>query len=133
MSNTETVGEIYAAFGRGDVPFILDQLADGVSWDERLPDYGVPYLEPGSGRDHVAQFFQRVGTGLKFSKFEVEDVVGSGDKVVVLVAAEGTHIATGKSFVDYEAHIWTFGADGKVTAFVHLVDRKAHAEAAIPG
>ena len=32
--------------------------------------------------------------------------------------------------MDYEAYIWTFGPAGKVTTFVHLVDRKAHAEAA---
>jgi uncharacterized protein len=130
MSNSETVREIYEAFGRGDVSFILDQLADDVSWDERLPDHGVIYLQAGRGRDHVATFFERVGAGLKFSKFDVEDIIGAEDKVVGLIAAEGTNIATGKTFVDYEAHIWTFGPDGKVTAFVHLVDRKAHADAA---
>jgi ketosteroid isomerase-like protein len=117
---------------RGDVPFILDQLAPDVSWDERLPDHGVPYLEPGRGQEHVARFFERVGTGLKFSTFDVEDIVGTGDKVVALVATEGTQIGTGKSFRDYEGHVWTFGPDGKVTAFVHLVDRRAHAEATTP-
>ena len=33
MSNIETVKSIYEAFGRGDVPAILDKLADDVDWD----------------------------------------------------------------------------------------------------
>jgi hypothetical protein len=133
MGSADTVGEIYAAFGRGDIPFIIDQLADDVSWDERLPAHGVPYLEPGSGRDHVATFFHGVATGLKFSKFDVEDIIGSDDKIAVLIGSEGTNLMTGKTFVDYEAHVWTFGPDGTVTTFVHLVDRKAHADAAFAG
>jgi hypothetical protein len=31
-ANATTVADIYAAFGRGDVPAILDTLADGVAW-----------------------------------------------------------------------------------------------------
>lgn len=33
MAPIETVQQIYAAFGRGDVPFILSQLADDVEWE----------------------------------------------------------------------------------------------------
>ena len=33
-SRAATVAEIYAAFGRGDVPAILDQLADDVAWED---------------------------------------------------------------------------------------------------
>ena len=37
MSNLQTVQDIYAAFGRGDIPAILDELADDVRWDH-LPE-----------------------------------------------------------------------------------------------
>ena len=40
--NVGTVGDIYAAFGRGDVPWILEHLADDVSWDEDVRDAGLP-------------------------------------------------------------------------------------------
>jgi ketosteroid isomerase-like protein len=33
MGNLETVQKVYEAFGRGDVPAILDELADDVRWD----------------------------------------------------------------------------------------------------
>jgi uncharacterized protein len=63
MSNIETVQEMYAAFGRGDVPAILEHLADDVRWDH-WPDgsgaqrRGVPWLAARTGRDEVAGFFE---------------------------------------------------------------------------
>ena len=33
MSNLATVQSIYEAFGKGDVPSILDTLADDVEWE----------------------------------------------------------------------------------------------------
>jgi ketosteroid isomerase-like protein len=50
MGNLEVVQEIYEAFGRGDVPAILDHLADDVGWDLDAPGYGVPIFEPGTCR-----------------------------------------------------------------------------------
>jgi ketosteroid isomerase-like protein len=39
MSNLDSVKAIYDSFGRGDIPAILDQLADDVQWDQDAPDY----------------------------------------------------------------------------------------------
>src|SRR3954453_11509262 len=66
MSNLQTVQDIYAAFGRGDIPAILDKLADGAQLDP-LPDGGgaqrhdVPWLRERTGRDEVAGFFEALG------------------------------------------------------------------------
>ena len=66
MSNQQTVQDIYAAFGRGDIPAILERLADDVRWDH-LPDgggaerHGVPWLVARTGRDDVAGFFEALG------------------------------------------------------------------------
>ena len=46
MSNIPTVQDIYAAFGRGDVPAILAQLAEDVDWEYGMADAGVPWLQP---------------------------------------------------------------------------------------
>jgi ketosteroid isomerase-like protein len=59
MSNVESVKAIYDAFGRGDVPAILDQLADDVDWDQDAPGYGIPIYEPGVGKEHAHRFFER--------------------------------------------------------------------------
>src|SRR3954451_5457164 len=53
-----TVGAIYEAFGRGDVPAILERLAEDVAWDPWPDNFaqraGVPHLVARHGRDHVA-------------------------------------------------------------------------------
>jgi hypothetical protein len=42
MSNIETVKHIYEAFGRGDIPAIIDKLDPNVEWDVEDPTPGVP-------------------------------------------------------------------------------------------
>ena len=45
MSNIGTVREIYEAFGRGDVPAILNKLDDNIEWETQNPVAGVPWLQ----------------------------------------------------------------------------------------
>jgi ketosteroid isomerase-like protein len=40
LSNTHTVQQIYEAFGRGDVPGILDKLDDSIEWETPGPRAG---------------------------------------------------------------------------------------------
>jgi uncharacterized protein len=42
--NLKTVQAMYEAFGRGDVPSILERLDDDVVWEEGGLDHGVPWL-----------------------------------------------------------------------------------------
>jgi ketosteroid isomerase-like protein len=58
MRNTETVQEIYKAFGRGDVPAILDKLDDHVEWETQVPVPGVPWLQSRRGKENIADFFK---------------------------------------------------------------------------
>jgi uncharacterized protein len=52
VSQIATVQEIYAAFGRGDVPAILDRLAEDVAWETTGTSVheDVPWLLPRVGR-----------------------------------------------------------------------------------
>jgi ketosteroid isomerase-like protein len=134
MSNLDTVNGIYAAFGQGDVPSILDQLADDVRWEDGAPDHGVPWLRPGTGKAHVQAFFECAGQSLDFTAFEVERVLDGGDMVVAVlhVAAVGRddRQGSGHGFDNLEVHVWRFGADGKVHSFNHVVDTVQHVEVA---
>ena len=40
--NVGTVAAIYEAFGRGDLPAILDQLADDVQWEQGIRETAIP-------------------------------------------------------------------------------------------
>jgi ketosteroid isomerase-like protein len=133
MSNVATVQEIYAAFGRGDVPAILDRVADDVHW-EHWPDgsgaqrHGVPWLLERTGRDEVAGFFASL-EALEFHGFAPTAMLEGHGAVAAVIAIDATVKATGERFRDDEIHLWSFDADGRVTAFRHFVDTAKHVEA----
>jgi len=130
--NAATVAEIYAAFGRGDVPAILDALADGVAWEVWADNFAqraeVTYLLPRRGPAQVAEFFTIVGGGT-FHDFRVLDVIGSGRQVVAEVVADW-EVPGGGRLADEELHLWTFDDTGKVTRFRHYCDTAKHLAAA---
>ena len=123
-ANLATVGRIYEAFGRGDVPAILDELADDVAWEVDAPSYGIPILEPGSGKDHVESFFAAL-QGIEIQTFVPTNFLVGGDQIAVTIDFVATVRSTGNVIETLEVHLWTFGDDGKVTRFLHVVDRHA--------
>jgi ketosteroid isomerase-like protein len=133
MSTTATVQDIYAAFGRGDIPAILARLSADVRW-EHWPEgsggqrHGVPWLAERTGPDEVAEFFASLAA-LEINEFAPTTVLGDADRVVALIDVDFTVRATGERFRDSEVHVWTFGPDGRVTEFRHYVDTAKHVEA----
>jgi uncharacterized protein len=124
MSNVETVQTIYEAFGRGDIPAILDRLAEDVEWDQEAPGYGIPIYEPGTGREHAKRFFERLGE-LEFNRFEPTNFLTGGNQVAVTIDIDVKVKSTGKTAKALEIHLWTFGDDGQVSRFFHCIDRHA--------
>lgn len=126
MDHAQAVNAIYAAFGRGDVPAILEHLAEDVAWDQDGPGYGIPLFEPGSGKAHVEKFLAAT-QGLEFLRFDVTNLLAGGDQVAAVINLRVKVKATGKLVDVLEIHLWTFGADGKAARFAHVVDRHAFA------
>jgi ketosteroid isomerase-like protein len=126
MSALETVQTIYTAFGRGDVPAILQRISPDVSWEHGALDHGIPWLVPGRGLTHVGAFFETVGRELDITRFEVQQLYAAGDQVIAQIAIELVVRSTGKPVRDLELHHWQLGADGLVHAFRHVVDTHQH-------
>jgi hypothetical protein len=57
MTNVKTVEAIYAAFGRGDIPSIIEHLAENIDWEYAAQIDDVPWLRRRRGRAEVAAFF----------------------------------------------------------------------------
>lgn len=123
--NVATVQAVYEAFGRGDIPFILEQLADDVDWESGGQDHGIPWLIPGRGVAHVASFFESL-RAIDVKRFEPFSIVADGDRVIALINLEAVVLETGRTVSDLEVHVWTFRDDGKVTSLRHVVDTIAH-------
>lgn len=122
MTPIERVQSLYAAFGRGDVPAILAELADDVQWEYNAFPNPVPWLQPLQGRANVARFFEALGA-IELTQFEPRHFFGQGNLVVDLIDVAYTVKATGKKAVEPETvHIWHFNPDGKVARFRHRAD-----------
>jgi len=124
MGNVETVKEIYAAFGRGDIAAILGRLAEDVRWDAELDVPGVPWLQPRRGRRNIPAFFESLAP-MQFTRFEPHTFFREGNQVLSLVHIEAT--VHGKQYrIRNEGHLWTFDAGGTIVDFEHVTDTAVH-------
>jgi uncharacterized protein len=129
MSNVDIVKGIYEAFGRQDVPAILERIDESVAWDQQYADTKVPWLRARRGRAGVGEFFQSL-SDLQFDRFEVTRVLGDGDTVVALIDLDATVRSTGKKICERgEVHIWKLNNQGRVVHFRHAVDTAQHERA----
>ena len=125
MSNLNTVQDIYAAFGAGDVPSILASLADDVDWEYGPGSTDVPWLQHRSGHNAVAGFFNSL-SAVDIHKFAPKELLETDGVVVALIDVDFTVKATGKRVTEEdEIHVWRFNADGKVARYRHGVDTHA--------
>ena len=127
QDSVTTVKEIYEAFGRGDLPAILERVAEDVVWHDPGPA-AVPHAGTYHGREGVTQFFTRVGETLEFEDFQPNDFLAGGDRVVVLGHIRARVRATGRSYEMDWAMAWTL-RDGKVAHFQVYEDTAAELEA----
>jgi ketosteroid isomerase-like protein len=127
-ANAATVADIYAAFGRGDVPTILDKIAPNCRWEawgnNRAQRQGVPTLQPRTGPAGVADFFAVVG-GLQIHDFQVLDVIASERQVAVEVVIDLSTPNGGRAR-DEELHLWTLDESQQVVRMRHYVDTAKH-------
>jgi len=121
----ELTQSIYEAFGTGNIPAIIDMLADDVKWDiwenNSAQDAGVPWLQGGIGKQIALDYFGVVGT-LNFKKFAVKSIMINENQSAVAYEIEFEYPITGKTYKDEPFHFWTFNEQGKVINFRHICD-----------
>jgi len=113
--NLEIAQGIYAAYGRGDMPYILDHVDDDVSWGiesvaaGEVAAHGIRRGKPG-----VVAFFEAWAATADFQSFVPHDFVAAGDHVFNQLDYELTVKATGKRVRNTGcAQHWTF-RDGRI-------------------
>lgn len=121
------VQELYAAFGRGDLPALLARLHPEVEWaanvDRSLPGSGnVPCYEPGRGRAFVGGYFQKFAAGYELHVFDILSFMAGGNEVTVRLLVDVTIRRTGKRIRSEVFHHWTLNAQGEVTRFLDVED-----------
>jgi ketosteroid isomerase-like protein len=122
------IKDIYDAFGRGDIPAILDKIAPDCRWESwennRAQRQGVPTLQPRTGPAGVAQFFAAVAE-LDIHDFGILDILAGERQVAVEFVIDFSTPAGGRSR-DEELHLWTLDDHQQITRLRHYVDTAKH-------
>ena len=127
-ANTPTVQDLYAAFARGDVPFILERVSDDVRF-ENSDAPALPHHGTYTGKDGIATFFGNIGGAFEVTSFDPADYRAVGDEVIAFGAWSCVARVTGKPFTAQWAMRFRL-RDGKVT-FAHVYEDTAVTAAAL--
>ena len=104
--NLRIVQDLYAAFGRGDIAFVLDRIADDCEEFSVISatSTGVPWHVAGKlkGKAAAAAFFEALGSSVNHDLFEQRDFAATGEHVYVTVRLGMTLRATGKKLEQAE-------------------------------
>ncbi|MFC7448223.1 nuclear transport factor 2 family protein [Rhodococcus daqingensis] len=127
-----TVGALYAAFARGDIPAVLGMLAEDVRWEDWADSFAqradVPWLRARGGREGVAEFFGIVG-GFDIGEFAVLSIMAGESQVAAEISIDAV-VPGGGHYRDEELHLWSFDRTGKISRMRHYVDTAKHIAAA---
>jgi ketosteroid isomerase-like protein len=127
QDNIGLIRKIYAAFGAGDVPTILNSVADGAEWINHGPAV-IPYAGSRQGKPQILQFFQAIADSTTGGKVVAENFVAQADTVVATGWYRATVRDTGQEIDTPIAHFFTV-RDGKVVRWEGFSDT-AHVAAA---
>lgn len=127
MTHLQTVESIYEAFRRGDIPYIVSQLAPGVFWRQPASTpWGGDYI----GAAEAARFFSVLNQQVETTGFEIEENIEATDQVITYGFYSSRNRTTGKDSRARFVFRWQF-ASGKVTRYEAVLDTAPIALAAL--
>jgi ketosteroid isomerase-like protein len=125
-----TVQELYAAFGRGDIPAIMSSLADDVVWESEAPAI-ISFGGIRHGKTETQDFFAGLAKDHSNPLLTIAEIISSGDTVMAIGRYTATVKATGRKLDSPIAHYWKL-RDGKIARYVGLFNTGAAVEAMQP-
>lgn len=129
--NIRTIEELYAAFGRADLPFMLDMLAEDVDWQHPRPA-DIPWGGKRRGPEEVAPFFAAIFERLEVEQFSPEQFVARGDQVIVFGHERMRTRTTGRVYRDDWVHAFKLRS-GKIVEFREYTDTATIVDALAEG
>ena len=115
-AQVKVVQQLYANFGKGDIPAVLSVLTDDIVWHSPGPTEILPWAGTHRGKQQVEQWFTVLGGALEILKFEPQEFISQGDKVVALGYEQARVKSTGRINENNWAMVWTL-RDGKIAEF----------------
>jgi ketosteroid isomerase-like protein len=129
-TNVELVQAAVEAFGRGDIPALLDLCDENVTVEFPVGQpTAIPYAGRWSGKARLGDYFQAIGGSFDVLKWEPHHYVGSGDRVAVFGSLAVQARATGKMVTDSPWALDFTVANGKVSGWTVYADTAAQEKA----
>jgi len=123
----QKVKEIYSAFGRGDVAYILSTLDAEVSWEFEAPAE-LSWSGIRRSPQEAAGFFSGLAAEHADPKLEMTEFFSNGDAVAAFGRYQATVKATGVRVDTPVAHYFKF-RNGKVVRYINVINSGAFLEA----
>jgi ketosteroid isomerase-like protein len=122
QNNIAIAQKLLAGIGGGEDPDILAQMFDQDLKFEIQGDVGVlPWIGHQDGRHAAAAFFREIRILTESLKFDVEDILGSDNRVAIIGALETRIKSSGNIMKSQFAIILTI-ANGNIIRFQMLED-----------
>jgi ketosteroid isomerase-like protein len=115
------VQSLYAAFGRGDISFILAHCDESIFWSSNDSSGVVPWGGTRQGRQAIPAFFDALAANLDFEVFDPRRFASEGGLVFVQGRTVAKVKATGRRFDMQWVHLFTIDG-GRVTRFEEFYD-----------
>jgi ketosteroid isomerase-like protein len=129
--NIKTIASVYEAFGRGDVPAIMDAVTDDVDWAAEADSTAAPWYGVRHGRDGVAKFFTEFGTTMEVEELTPVSFAANDTDVLTVVRFRARSRGTGQVAAMDLHHYFKF-RDGKI-AYYRGTEDTAQTEAVLRG
>jgi ketosteroid isomerase-like protein len=106
MENIQIIQQMYKDFSTGNMQAVLSNFDDDVVWVRPGEPY-IPFAGTFVGIPGLAKMFGIISQTIKIKAFHPVQVLGNGDKVVVIGADEADVIETGKSYFSEWVYLYT--------------------------
>jgi len=123
----QLVQTAYAAFGRGDVPAMLQMMSDDIEW-KFIGARGLPYTGTFHGKEAVGSWFASIPVAEEILAFEPREFISDGERVAVIGWERTKSIPRGKTFEMEWTHVFTV-REGRLVRFWGIYDTEASAAA----
>ena len=107
-TNQQIVEGIYAAFAQGNVPFILENVAENFTWQDPNNFAIVPHGGIYSGRTEFLNFFRQLDADTATLSFDVSDYATASNLVVAIGQHSVQAKKTGKPLTFEWTMVWRF-------------------------
>lgn len=117
----QMIQNVYAAFGKGDIPAILAHLSADAEFSFAGGSRDVPWHGPWRGREGVRQFFSAIAEGVEFKAFEPISFAAGADAIAVRLRLVYQVRRTSRVVEEEQVHWWTLRG-GDITSLTHFED-----------